>query len=408
MNDIKEKSLKPHTSNKGSYLKNLIKMKLKDIPTPYYIVYEKNLRHNLEVIKDVATRGNVKIIMAFKANALWKTFPIISEYVASSTASSLNEMKLSLEYLGKDVHTYCPVYTSETFPEFLKGSTHITFNSLTQFDDFAEDVKIYNKESGKKVSCGLRVNPQCSVIETDIYNPCLPGSRFGVLPHQIPDELPEGIEGFHFHALCESTSYDLEQVLNSLIDQFGKWLPQLKWLNMGGGHLMTRKDYDIPHLLSVLERMHQSYPNLELIMEPGSAFTWQTGDLVTKVLDVVENSNFKTAIIDASFACHMPDCLEMPYRPLISEATEIEDGTGYHYRIGGNSCLSGDFIDGWDFKTPLKAGDLLTFKDMNHYTTVKTNMFNGIQHPSIWLKPIIGDAIKLKEFTYEDYKNRMD
>ena len=377
------------------------------ITTPYYIVYEEKLRKNLQLIKKIEKEGNVKIIMAFKANALWKTFPIISEYITSSTASSLNEMKLSLEYLGKDVHTYCPVYTDENFVDFYNGSTHITFNSLAQFNKFYPLVQKLNSSYGKKVSCGLRVNPQCSVIEKDIYNPCLPGSRFGVLAEDIPFNLPEGLEGFHFHALCESNSYELEKVILSLKDQFGHWLPKLKWLNMGGGHLMTREGYDVNHLISLLNDLHSQYPNLELIMEPGSAFTWQTGDLITQVLDIVENNGIKTAIIDASFACHMPDCLEMPYRPVI-EGMIDDDMSGYRYRIGGNSCLSGDYIDGWTFPKELKAGDLLTFKDMNHYTTVKTTMFNGIQHPSIWFKPIKGEPVLLREFNYHDYKERMD
>lgn len=383
-------------------------MEVFSIPTPYYIIYEEKLRKNLEIIKSIEEEADVKIIMAFKANALWKTFPIISEYVKSSTASSLNEMYLSLQHLGNDVHTYCPVYTEHTFPEFLRGSSHITFNSLSQYHKFINQIKEYNIQyPDKKVSCGIRVNPQCSVIETDIYNPCLPGSRFGVEAKDLPKELPDGIEGFHFHALCESSSYDLEKVLNALIEQFGGWLPKLKWLNMGGGHLVTRKGYNIPHFINLLKSFHQKYPNLKLIMEPGSAFTWQTGDLVTKVLDVVENSGVKTAIIDSSFACHMPDCLEMPYRPEI-QGTVPDDSPGFRYRLGGNSCLSGDFVDGWTFPSLLREGDLLTIKDMNHYTTVKTNMFNGIQHPSIWLKPIEGKPIKLREFTFEDYKSRMD
>lgn len=383
-------------------------MEVKKIPTPYYIVYEKKLRNNLEIISDVQRRGNVKIIMAFKANALWKTFPVISEYVTSSAASSINEMKLSLEYLGHDVHSYCPVYTEESFPVFLNGSSHITFNSLSQFNNYIHAVNAHNSlPNNNKVSCGIRINPRCSVIETDIYNPCLPGSRFGVVAEDLPERLPEGLEGFHFHALCESSSYDLEKVLIALEEQFGDWLPQLKWLNMGGGHLMTKKGYDVEHLIELLTKLHQNYPNLELIMEPGSAFTWQTGDLVTKVLDIVDNAGIKTAIIDASFACHMPDCLEMPYKPAIKEAIENEN-MGFRYRLGGNSCLSGDYVDGWNFDHRLKTGDLLTLQDMNHYTTVKTTMFNGVQHPSIWWQPIEGEAVKLKEFTYEDYKNRMD
>lgn len=377
--------------------------------TPYYIVYEDRIRHNMEILKRVQKEADVKIIMAFKANALWKTFPIIAEYISASTASSLNEMKLSLEYLGNEVHTYCPVYTEKSFPEFLEGSSHITFNSLSQFQKFKPSVKSFNENNpSRRVSCGLRVNPHCSVIETDIYNPCIPGSRFGEKAENLVNGLPEGIEGLHFHALCESTSYDLEKVLEAFKDEYGHLIPQIKWLNMGGGHLMTRKDYDIDHLVKLLNDLHSEYPHLQLIMEPGSAFTWQTGDLVTEVLDIVEDAGIRTAIIDASFACHMPDCLEMPYKPNILESLDDDSIEGYSYRLGGNSCLSGDFVGDWKFKNPLKPGDKLTLLDMNHYTTVKTNMFNGIQHPSIWLAPSAGDPILLREFTYNDYKIRMD
>ena len=381
----------------------------KNIPTPYYIVYEDRLRRNMEILSDVAKRGNVKIIMAFKANALWKTFPVIKEYFTASTASSLNEMKLSLEFLGNEVHSYCPVYTEQTFPEFLSGSTHITFNSLNQFHRFYPQIKEYNLSHPESpVSAGLRVNPHCSVIETDIYNPCVPGSRFGEQAENLKNGLPEGIEGLHFHALCESTSYDLEKVLDAFESEYGHLLPHIKWLNMGGGHLMTRKGYDIEHLVSLLNRLHEKYPHLQIIMEPGSAFTWQTGDLVTEVLDVVEDAGIKTAIIDASFACHMPDCLEMPYKPNILESIPDDSTEGTSYRLGGNSCLSGDYTGDWKFKQPLKSGDRLTLLDMNHYTTVKTNMFNGIQHPSIWFAPIDGEPILLREYTYDDYRNRMD
>ena len=392
--------------------------------TPYYIVYEERLRKNLEKLKTVAEAADIKIIMAFKANALWKTFPIIKEYFQASTASSLCEMKLSLEFLGNDVHAYCPVYTDRSFPEFLEGCSHITFNSLAQFEKYYPQMKA----SQKRVSAGLRVNPHCSVIETDIYNPCVPGSRFGENPEKLRDGLPEGIEGLHFHALCESSSYDLEAVLDAFLKEYGHLLPHVKWLNMGGGHLITRKDYDTEHFIRLMKRLHASYPHLEIIIEPGSAFTWQTGDLVTEVLDVVEDAGIKTAIIDASFACHMPDCLEMPYKPVIAEALpdlpEPDDlraeSEGWHheagqrngeehiYRLGGNSCLSGDFVGDWRFDRELKPGDRLTLLDMNHYTTVKTNMFNGIQHPSIWLKPLSGEPVLLREFTYADYRARMD
>lgn len=377
------------------------------IDTPYYIVYEDRLRANLEKLKRVAEAADVKIIMAFKANALWKTFPVIKEYFHSSTASSLNEMKLSLDYLGHDVHAYCPVYTERTFPEFLKGCSHITFNSLAQYEKFRPQIEA----ADRKVSVGLRVNPHCSVIETDIYNPCVPGSRFGENPDKLANGLPAGIEGLHFHALCESDSHDLEKVLDIFIEQYGDLLPGLKWLNMGGGHLITRKDYDTEHLIKLMKRLHERYPNLEIILEPGSAFTWQTGDLVTEVLDVVEDAGIKTAIIDASFACHMPDCLEMPYQPRVEEAIgTVADGADspYRYRLGGNSCLSGDFVGDWCFDRPLKPGDRLTLCDMNHYTTVKTNMFNGIQHPSIWYQPRDGGPVLLREFTYYDYRDRMD
>ncbi len=384
---------------------------LNEIPTPFYIVYERKLRRNLALLKSVAENADVNIIMAFKANALWKTFPIISEYFKASTASSLNEMSLSLDFLGNEVHAYCPVYTEESFPEFLKGSRHITFNSLNQFHKFYRQIKAHNNsldDSSLRVSAGLRVNPRCSVIETDIYNPCMPGSRFGEVAENLPDILPDGLEGFHFHALCESSSFDLEKVLEAFIDQYGKWLPHIKWLNLGGGHLMTRKDYDTTHLISLLKNLLERYPHLKLIMEPGSAFTWQTGDLVTEVLDIVENAGVKTAIIDASFACHMPDCLEMPYKPGIAEALPDDAVSEHEYRLGGNSCLSGDFVGSWKFDRPLKPGDRLTLLDMNHYTTVKTNMFNGIQHPSIWFQPVEGNPTCLRKFSYEDYRDRMD
>lgn len=379
--------------------------------TPYYIVYEDRLRRNLGILKDVSERADVKIIMALKANALWKTFKVIAENFPDSTASSLNEMRLSLDYLGGEVHTYCPVYTDQTFPEFLAGSSHITFNSVNLFQKFLPQTEEWNRSNpDRRVSPGLRVNPHCSVIETDIYNPCVPGSRFGVNPDCL-SSLPHGIEGLHFHALCESTSFDLEKVLEAFKAQFGHLLPEVKWLNMGGGHLMTRKGYDTDHLVSLLNGLHREYPHLKLIMEPGSAFTWQTGDLVTEVLDIVEDSGIRTAIIDASFACHMPDVLEMPYQPEIAEAFPNDsrlDNEGFDYRLGGNSCLSGDFAGPWRLPKELKPGDLLTLKDMNHYTTVKTNMFNGIQHPDIYWKPIYGDAKLLRHYTYEDYRDRMD
>ena len=382
-------------------------MKINEIPTPFYIVYENRLRRNLELINRVKREAEVNIIMAFKANALWRTFPIIQEYCTASTASSLNEMDLALDCLGNEVHSYCPAYTPLTIGRYLEGSTHITFNSLNQWERFKNDVVKHNSTNGKRhVSPGVRVNPQCSVIETDIYNPAIPGSRFGVTAEIIGDKLPNGIEGMHFHALCESTSFDLEKVLEAFEAQFGKYLSQVKWVNMGGGHLMTREGYDVEHLISLLKEFKSRYPWLDVILEPGSAFTWRTGDLITSVVDVVENQGVKTAIIDASFACHMPDCLEMPYQPQITESVEVNKSLPT-YRLGGNSCLSGDFIGDWSFEKPLEIGDKLTLEDMNHYTTVKTNMFNGIQHPSIVLCRADGECEYLRQYTYEDYKSRM-
>lgn len=369
------------------------------LATPYYIVYEDRLRRNLELITDVAKRSGATIIMAFKANALWRTFGIFREYGVHFTASSLNELKLGNKHLGVKAHSYCPAYTDSTIGEFLAGSSHITFNSLSQAERFADRAV----EAG--VSPGLRVNPQCSVIETDIYNPALPGSRFGVTADMLGDSLPRGIEGLHFHSLCESSAEDLECVLDSFEKQFGRYLPQVKWVNMGGGHLMTRDGYDTERLVDIIRCFRQRYPWLEVILEPGSAFTWRTGDLVASVVDVVENQGVRTAIIDASFACHMPDCLEMPYKPAITGA--LEPGAGIDYRMGGNSCLSGDYVGDWSFPEPLKPGQRLRFEDMNHYTTVKTNMFNGISHPDIVYCDSRGECSMLRRFTFEDYESRM-
>lgn len=376
-------------------------MKADEIATPYYIVYEDKLRRNLSLINRVEREAGVNIIMAFKANALWRTFPIIREYNRDFTASSLNELRLGNEELGGEAHVYCPVYTEATISEFLSRATHLTFNSLGQWEKYGA------RTLAAGVSPGLRVNPQCSVIETEIYNPALPGSRFGVTADQLAGVLPAGIEGLHFHALCESSSYDLEKVLAAFEDQFGMYFSQLKWVNFGGGHLMTREGYDVDHLIGLLKDFRGRYPWLQVVMEPGSAFTWRTGDLITEVLDVVENQGVKTAVIDASFACHMPDCLEMPYKPAITESVPEAEGLP-RYRLGGNSCLSGDYVGDWCFREPLKAGDRLTLEDMNHYTTVKTTMFNGIQHPAMVLCDSDGNCTYLRRFDYNDYKNRMN
>ena len=375
---------------------------VKEIPSPCYVMEERLLRRNLSLIKEVKERAGVNIILAFKAFALWKAFPIVREYIPFSTASSKFEAQLAFEEMESRAHTYSPAYTEADFPAILKYSSHVTFNSLTQFERFYPMVQA----DGNRVSCGLRINPEYSDVETDLYNPCAPGSRMGVVRDLLGDRLPEGIEGLHFHTLCESDSYDLEKTLKVVEERFGSFLPHIKWLNMGGGHLMTRKGYDTEHLIHLLRSFRSRYPNLEIIMEPGSAFAWQTGFLLTTVVDIVENHGIRTAIIDASFTCHMPDCLEMPYKPVIRGAMEPTPGLPT-YRIGGNSCLSGDFMGDWSFERPLQVGDRLIFEDMIHYTIVKTTMFNGIPHPTLALWSKDDRLVMYRQFGYEDYKNRM-
>lgn len=373
--------------------------------TPIYIIEEERLRRNLRLIADVAQRADVEIILAFKAFALWKTFPIFKEYIRSTTASSLSEARLAFEEFGQRAHTYSPAYTDEEFDDIVRCSSHLTFNSLSQYERLHGRV-------GDEVSIGLRVNPEYSEVGTLLYNPCAPGTRFGVTADKLPEQLPTDIEGFHCHCHCESGSEVLERTLVHIEEKFAKWFPQLKWLNLGGGHLMTRKDYDVERLVSILQGLHNRYPWLKIILEPGSAFAWQTGPLVSHVVDVVEDKGIKTAILDVSFTCHMPDCLEMPYMPEVRGAEIVDDGSQQSaantYRLGGNSCLSGDFMGLWRFPKALQVGDEVIFEDMIHYTTVKTNMFNGISHPAIGMLHTDGQLEILRTFGYEDYRNRMD
>ena len=383
---------------------------LDKVASPCYVMEEPLLRRNLSLIKRVASEAGVEIILAFKAFALWKTFPVFREYIGSVTASSIFEARLGYEEFGSRVHTFSPAYTDVDFQEFLRCSSHISFNSLSQYERFWPRVKEY----GEPVSCGIRINPEYSEIETELYNPCAPGSRFGVTADLLPDALPEGIEGFHCHCHCESDSYALEHTLQHIEEKFAAWLPKIKWLNLGGGHLMTRADYDVEHLIGLLQGLRSRYPNLHIILEPGSAFAWQTGTLVSSVVDVVESRGIRTAILDVSFTCHMPDCLEMPYQPRVRGAESLEADAvktaslqDNIYRLGGNSCLSGDYMGSWRFPKPLQVGDRVVFEDMIHYTTVKTNMFNGISHPSIAFLRENGNVEMLRKFVYEDYRDRM-
>lgn len=375
---------------------------IQQVPSPCYVLDEQLLRDNLALIKSVKERAGVNIIMAFKAFSLWPAFPIVREYIPYSTASSIHEARLAWEEMGSLAHTYSPAYTEAEFPAILQYSSHITFNSFSQFERFLP----LAKGADRKVSLGIRINPEYSEVETDLYNPCAPGSRMGVIADQMPENLPEEIEGIHFHTLCESTSYNLEATLKAIEEKFAPYLQQAKWLNMGGGHLMTRKDYDVDHLVEVLRRFKEKW-QLELILEPGSAFAWETGILVSEVVDVVENHGISTAILNVSFTAHMPDCLEMPYKPRIRGAHHEPVKGKPTYRMGGNSCLSGDFIGYWSFDAPLKPGDKIVFEDMMHYTLVKTTMFNGVPHPAIALWNETEGLKVVREFGYEDYKNRM-
>ena len=370
------------------------------VPSPCFVLDEKKFRQNLELIQYVKNQANVEIILAFKAFAMWSVFPIVREYIPCSTASSLAEARLAFEEMGSPAHTYAPAYTEKEFDEIMQYSSHITFNSIFQLEKFYPRTQFYN------ISCGLRINPEFSDVGTDLYNPCSPGSRLGITAENLKDGLPAGVEGLHFHTLCESNSFDLERTLLVVEKKFGHLFDKIKWLNMGGGHLMTREGYNTEHLIQVLKAFKAKHPNLHIILEPGSAFAWRTGDLVSTVQDIVENKGIKTAMLDVSFSCHMSDCLEMPYKPAIIGATDAVSGKPT-YRMGGNSCLAGDFYGDWSFDKPLKVGDKIIFEDMIHYTMVKTTMFNGVTHPSIGIWTKDNEFKLIREFGYEDFKNRL-
>jgi carboxynorspermidine decarboxylase len=372
------------------------------ISSPAFVLDEKLLRKNLELIDEVQKKAGIDIILAFKGFAMWSAFPMVRKYLSGATASSLYEARLCFEEMKTRAHTYSPVYLENEFEELMTYSSHIVFNSFNQF------AKHYTKtqNTGHKISCGIRVNPEYSDVETDLYNPSAAGSRLGVGIDDFPDKLPEGIEGIHFHVLCESDSYSLENVLQNLESKFGKYLHQVKWVNMGGGHLMTRKGYNHEHLIQLLKDFKNKY-DVKVILEPGSAIAWETGVLVSSVQDIVEHKGIKTAILDVSFTAHMPDTLEMPYRPKIIGAGEPTEKSKHLYRLGGGSCLAGDFMEAYDFGRELKIGEQIIFLDMIHYTMVKTTMFNGVNHPAIaiWTED---DKLKVvREFCYDDFKNRL-
>ncbi len=371
----------------------------KGIKSPSYILDKELLLSNLKTIDYVREQSGAEIIVALKANAMWSIFPLLAAHSDGATASSASEARLVKEEFGSLAHTYAPIYTDSSFEEIMACSSHITFNSLGQYNRFSQRALLNG------ISCGLRVNPRYSPVETDLYNPCVEGSRLGVTPEELT-ELPSGIEGLHFHCLCESRPEHLRLALEAIERHYGELLPQIKWLNMGGGHLMTHIEYDCDELITILREFKSRHPHLRLILEPGSAFTWRTGVLLSTVEDIVKNGGVRTVMLDVSFACHMPDCLEMPYKPSIVGARDTKEGER-GVRLGGNSCLAGDYYGDWIFEKELAVGDKIIFEDMIHYTMVKTTMFNGVAHPSIVIANEDGTAEVVKEFGYEDYKNRL-
>ena len=372
------------------------------IPSPAFVLDEKLLRQNLELIDSVQKKAGIEIILAFKGFAMWSAFPMVRQYLGGATASSLHEARLCFEEMKIRAHVYSPVYFESEFDELMNYTSHIVFNSFSQFEKFYPETK----KAGHHVSCGIRVNPEYSDVGTDLYNPSAAGSRLGVGSYEFPEELPEGIEGIHFHVLCESDSFSLEKVLENLETRFGKYLHQVKWVNMGGGHLMTKAGYNHDHLVEILKKFKSKY-NVKVILEPGSAIAWETGVLVSTVQDIVEHKGIKTAILDVSFTAHMPDTLEMPYRPKIIGAVEPNENSIHLYRLGGVSCLAGDFMDFYDFGHELKIGEQIVFLDMIHYTMVKTTMFNGVNHPAIAIWRENGELEIIRQFGYADFKSRL-
>lgn len=371
------------------------------LPTPCYIVDERLLIKNLEILDSVQKRTGCKILLAQKGFSMHSVYPLIGKYLKGVTSSSLFEARLGFEKMGKEVHVYAPAYIEEEFDELLKYSDHIVFNSFHQWEEFKNKVKNY---PGKKIECGIRINPEYSEQDHTIYDPCANHSRLGVtLRNFKPDQL-EGIDGLHFHTLCEQNSDALERTAKVVDEKFGKFIKNMKWLNLGGGHHITRQDYDIETLIRTIKFFQDKY-GVEIYLEPGEAIALNTGYLVARVLDIVDNE-MNIAILDTSAACHMPDVIEMPYRPNIISAGKPEE-KDYTYRLGGLTCLAGDIIGDYSFDKPLKAGDRLVFCDMAHYTMVKNNTFNGVNLPAIALYSE-KDGIKLvKKFDYSDFETRL-
>lgn len=376
-------------------------MQYPTIPSPAFVLEENLLLNNLRLLERVQKEAGIEIICALKGFSFYHEFPLVRKYLAGATASSLHEARLIVEEMKDKAHVYCPAFIEREFDEITNYASHITFNSLNQYHKFID------KAISKQISCGIRINPEYSEIETDMYNPCIAGSRLGVRRSDFGDTLPAHIEGLHSHTLCENDSYVLERTLIHIDEKFGDFLPQLKWLNLGGGHLITREGYDVDHLIKLLKSFNAKYPNLTLVLEPGSAVGWQTGFLKSTVLDIVHSAGIDVAILDVSFAAHMPDTLEMPYKPRIRNAY-IEPVTGkFTYRFGGMTCLAGDYYGDYSFDNPLEIGDEIIFEDMIHYTMVKTTTFNGVNLPSIGKIDPSGQFVLFKKFGFESFKDRL-
>ena len=378
-------------------------MRRNELPTPCYVIQEEQLRQNLEILKGVMDRTGCKILLAQKAFSMYEVYPLIAQYLSGTTASGLYEAKLGAEEMGipfgKETHIFSPAYKEEEFEEILTYCDHIVFNSFEQLERFGKRAA----EAGKSV--GLRINPQYSTQEGhEIYDPCATGSRLGVTIEKFRPELLEYVDGLHFHTLCEQDAQPLHDTLKEVERQFGEWLPKMKWLNFGGGHHITREGYDIALLERCICDMKEKY-DLEIFLEPGEAVALNAGVLLTKVEEIVENS-IQIAILDTSAACHMPDVLEMPYRPPLQDGYEAEEKE-YTYRLAGPTCLAGDVIGDYSFEEPLKRGDTLTFEDMAIYTMVKNNTFNGMRLPAIVLEDKDGECRVVRQFEYEDFKMRL-